>query len=164
MILNRLLSGLLTLTLGACYLDNAGSQRTAPSISNPTSQNQRIDKQPIPSGASLGDSKQESCLNVRRPLNPDSTPQPPETSLDRYFRLAYDAETEGNFDTAIANYRNAVKAATCACDRSHALAGEQAAREAKALFQKEGSASKPTQFFWNRLQELTNPLSCVIKQ
>lgn len=165
MILHRLLSGLLTLMLGGCYLNNAGEQGTSPSISNPTSQNQRFYKQPVSSGASLSESKQEdSCLNIRRPLNPDSTPQPSETTLDRYFRLAYDAETEGNFYVAIANYRRAVKIATCACDREHALAGERAAREANALFQTEGSASKPTQFFWNRLQELTRSLSCVIKR
>ena len=106
-------------------------------------------------------SQDDSCLNNQRLLNPDAEPQPSETELDRYFRLAFNAETEGNFDEAITDYQKAAEIATCECDKQHALAGKQAAEEAKNLFVKYGIASKPTQFFWNRLQELTESLPCV---
>jgi hypothetical protein len=105
-----------------------------------------------------------SCDNISRPLNPELNHQKLETELDRYFRIAYNAETEEDFDTAIINYNRAFESATCECDRSHAQAGKQAAIEAKDLFKKEGIASKPTQFFWNRLQELTQSLSCITIQ
>jgi hypothetical protein len=102
-----------------------------------------------------------SCNNNQRLLNPDSESKPSETDLDRYFRLAFNAETEGNFDVAIAHYQKAAETATCECDRKHALAGKQAAQEAKDLFNRYGIASKPTQFFWSRLQELTKAHPCV---
>lgn len=114
------------------------------------------------SGLSSSKLKQEDlCLKNRRPLNPQSIPLASENALDRYFRLAYDTETEGNFDASITYYHKAAELSTCACDRSHARAGEQAAKEAKNLLKTDGFAGKPTQFFWNRLQELTESLSCV---
>ncbi|MEG3439785.1 hypothetical protein V0288_21840 [Pannus brasiliensis CCIBt3594] len=97
----------------------------------------------------------------RRPLNPSEIPGTRETDLDRYWRLAYNAAVSGDFDTAIINYRRAGAGATGDCDRQHARAGEQAAKEAKTLLKTEGEGSKPTQFFWGRLQELTRSLSCV---
>jgi hypothetical protein len=108
--------------------------------------------------------QQTSCDNIHRSLNPELNAQKPETDLDRYFRIAYNAETEEDFDTAIINYHRAFESATCDCDKSHAQAGEQAANEAQELLKKEGIASKPTQFFWSRLQELTQSLSCVTTQ
>ena len=165
MIFYRLLLGLSILVLGACTPNNTGGQGTSPVVGDGTSQSQEIDKRPVPSEASARELNQKnSCLNRRRLLNPNSTPQSSETTSDRYFRLAYDAATTGSFDVAIANYRKAAETTTCACDRSHATAGGQVAKEAKALLQTAGAASKPTQFFWNRLQELTRSLSCVIKQ
>lgn len=101
------------------------------------------------------------CQNLKRPLNPNAQVQPSETDLDRYFRLAFNAETEANFDATIQNYQKAAELANCECDRQHALAGKQAAVEAKNLSLKEGNASKPTQYFWGRLQELTQSLPCV---
>mgnify|MGYP003487397493 CR=1 FL=1 len=112
----------------------------------------------------IASNQQASCDSIHRPLNPDANSQKLETDLDRYFRIAYNAETEGDFDTAMINYHGAFESATCECDRSHAQAGEKAAKEAKELFKKEGIASKPTQFFWGRLQELTQSLSCVTTQ
>ena len=112
----------------------------------------------------LASNEQNSCESTPRPLNPDANTQKLETDLDRYFRIAYNAETEGDFDTAIINYHRAFESATCNCDRSHAQAGKQAAKEAKELLKKEGISSKPTQFFWGRLQELTQSLSCVTTQ
>lgn len=103
----------------------------------------------------------QNCTNLKRPLNPASAATSSESKLSRSFRLAYAHETEGNFDKAILNYRKATELSNCDCDRLHAKAGEKAAREAKALFKKEGMAAKPTQFFWGRLQELTQPLPCV---
>lgn len=108
--------------------------------------------------------QKDSCLKIRRPLNPSTQPQPSETVLDRYFRIAYNAEVAGDFDTAIINYRRAANLATCDCDRLHAQAGEKAAQEAKALLKTEGEKSQPTQFFWGRLQELTKFLPCVVVQ
>jgi hypothetical protein len=105
-----------------------------------------------------------SCDNLRRPLNPEINTQKLETEIDRYFRIAYNAATENDFDTAIINYHRAFESATCECDQSHSQAGEQAAKEAKELLKKQGIASKPTQFFWSRLQELTQSLSCVTTQ
>lgn len=105
--------------------------------------------------------RQNSCQNLKRPLNPNTQVQPSETDLDRYFRVAFNAETAGNFDAAIQNYQKATELANCECDRQHAVAGKQAAEEAKNLSLKQGAASKPTQYFWGRLQELTQSLSCV---
>ncbi len=166
-IVHRLFSLPLILLLGACTVD-AGSRGTWLSNSNPA--NQQPSSSPnsqSPPSAILNSSQlkqKDPCLKVRRPLNPKSTPLPSETALDRYFRLAYDAASAGDFNTAIANYRQAAKAATCECDRSHAQAGEQAAKEAQELLRTSGAASKPTQFFWNQLQDLTSLLPCVIKQ
>lgn len=102
-----------------------------------------------------------NCRSFKRPLNPSSQPPPSASELDQYFYLAYAYETEGNFDEAILNYRKAAELSNCECDRLHALAGEQSAREAKEVFKKGGMAARPTQFFWGRLQELTRTLSCV---
>lgn len=120
------------------------------------------EQQPALSESRVSSSSQDdSCLNNSRLLNPDAEAQPSETELDRYFRLAFNAETEGIFDKAITYYQKAAEIATCECDKQHALAGKQAAEEAKNLFVKYGIASKPTQFFWSRLQELTESLPCV---
>ncbi len=159
----KLASVLLTLLLGACTFGASGGQgKTSVSKGNSTNQIPSSDRQSKTSDTILSKSTQKAPCPLR-PLNPNSTPKPSETDLDRYFRLAYDAETEGNFDVAIVNYRKAAELATCECERSHANAGEQAAKEAKELFKAEGSASKPTQFFWFRLQELTQLLPCVTK-
>jgi hypothetical protein len=112
--------------------------------------------QPINSSSSLT----QSC-NTKRLLNPDSESQPNETELDRYFRLAFNQEVAGNFTDAITYYQKAANLAECECDRQHALAGKQAAEEAKGLMENEGMGSLPTQFFWGRLQELTENLPCV---
>ena len=101
-----------------------------------------------------------SC-HISRPLNPDPEPQPNETVLDRYFRLAFTQEVSGNFTKAIDYYQQAANLSQCECDRRHALAGKQAAEESQNLLEKEGIESKPTQFFWVRLQELTENLPCV---
>ena len=163
MIVYRLFSIFLTLWLGSCAVGSGNVQgRTLLSVGNRDTQNPYTDRQTQASGANSRELKQKNpCLNIRRPLNPSATPQRSETVLDRHFRLAYNAEVAGDFDTAIINYRKAAKLATCDCDRLYAQAGEQAAKEAKALFKAEGEASKPTQFFWGRLQELTKSLPCV---
>ena len=162
MILSRLFSTLLILLLEACTIGTDERQGNSALKSNPANQIPNTARQAEKSGTRVNESTQKDpCLNIRRPLNPDLTRQPSETTLDRYFRLAYNAETEGNFDTSIINYRRAAELATCKCDRSHAIAGEQAAKEAKELLRTEGAASKPTQFFWGRLQELTQSLPCV---
>lgn len=102
-----------------------------------------------------------SCDNSTRLLNPNEDPKPQETELDRYFRLAFQAEAAGNFPEAIAYYQKAYDLAPCECDQQHALAGKQAAEEAQSLGDRYGAASKPTQYFWGRLQELTQTLPCV---
>lgn len=101
-----------------------------------------------------------SC-DISRPLNPDPEPQPNETVLDRYFRLAFTQEVSGNFTKAIDYYQQAANLSQCECDHRHALAGKQAAEESQNLLEKEGIESKPTQFFWVRLQELTENLPCI---
>ena len=162
MIVERLFSILLTLLLGSCIVIADSAQgKTSLSIKNPDGQSQHPYSQTQANGTNRTLKIKDPCINIRRLLNPSATPQPSETVLDRYFRLAYNAEVTGDFDTAIINYRRAAKLATCDCDRLHAQAGEQAAKEAKALLKTEGEASKPTQFFWGRLQELTKSLSCV---
>jgi hypothetical protein len=103
----------------------------------------------------------KTCDDSPRFLNPDEAQKPQETDLDRYFRLAYKEEAEGNFETAIAYYQKAANLATCDCDKQHALAGKQAAQEAHNLVDRYGVESKPTQYFWGRLQELTQSLPCV---
>jgi hypothetical protein len=101
--------------------------------------------------------------NFARPLNPEPNPEPNETELDRYFRLAFEEETSGNFQAAISYYEKAANLADCDCDRQHALFGKQAAEEAQQLLETEGIKSRPTQFFWGRLQELTENLPCIEK-
>ncbi|BAQ67152.1 hypothetical protein GM3709_3917 (plasmid) [Geminocystis sp. NIES-3709] len=102
-----------------------------------------------------------SCEGSTRFLNPSEEPKPQETELDRYFRLAFQAETAGNFLEAIAYYQKAYDLAPCDCDQQHALAGKQAAEKAKSLGDRYGAESKSTQYFWGRLQELTQTLPCV---
>ena len=154
---------LLLLVLEACTF--AGEREKSVLKSNSDNQSANPNGQIETSSTRVSESTQQKpCLKLRRPLNPDSTPQPSETDLDRYFRLAYNAETEGDFDTAITNYQKAAELASCECDRSHAQAGKQAAQEAQELLVTEGNASKPTQYFWGRLQELTRSLSCVTEQ
>jgi hypothetical protein len=165
LIVERLFPILLTLLLGSWFVTADSAQgKTSLSINNPDGQSQHPYSQPQASGTNRISKPKDPCLNIRRPLNPPATPQRSETVLDRYFRLAYNAEVAGDFNTAIINYRKAAKQATCDCDRSYAQAGEQAAKEAKALLKTEGEASKPTQFFWGRLQELAKSLSCVTTQ
>lgn len=101
------------------------------------------------------------CDDYSRLLNPNQEPKPKETELDIYFRLAFTEETEGNFPKEIAYYRKASDLATCDCDQQHTLAGKQAAEEAQDLVNRYGTESKPNQFFWGRLQELTQTLPCV---
>ena len=163
MIVHRLFSLFLICSLGSSPILAEGVHgKTSLSINNPDRQSQQPNGQTQSSGANVRTSEpKDSCVQVPRPLNPSAIAQRSETTLDRYFRLAYNAAVAGDFDTAIINYRRAAKLATCDCDRIYAQAGEQAAQEAKALLKAEGEASKPTQFFWGRLQELTKSLSCV---
>jgi len=162
LIVERSFSILLTLLLGSWFVNADSAQgKTSLSINNPNSQSQHLYSQTQANGTNRTSKSKDPCLNIRRPLNPSATPQRSEAVLDRYFRFAYNAEVAGDFNTAIINYRRAAKQATCDCDRLHAQAGEQAAKEAKVLLKTEGEASKPTQFFWGRLQELTKSLSCV---
>lgn len=102
-----------------------------------------------------------NCNNLTRLLNPASAPPSLKSDLDRFFYLAYDHETKGDFDEAILNYRKASKLSNCECDRLHAEAGVKAAIEAKKLFEEKGTSAKPTQFFWGRLQSLTQGLPCL---
>jgi hypothetical protein len=104
-----------------------------------------------------------SCETIRF-LNPDPQPQPQEPELDQYFRLAFEREVAGNFREAISYYQKAADNSTCECERKHALAGKQAAQEAQDLVNRHGMTSKPTQYFWGRLQELTQSLPCVQTQ
>ena len=101
------------------------------------------------------------CTEIKRPLNPDSEPNASESELDKHFRLAFDYETAGNFERAIFHYHKAAQLSQCDCDRLHAEAGVTAAKEAKDLWEKEGMAARPTQYFWGRLQQLTQTLPCV---
>jgi hypothetical protein len=165
LIVERLFSILLTLLLGSWFVIADSAQgKTSLSINNPASQSQYPYSQTQASGTNRTSKPKDPCLNIRRLLNPSATPQRSETILDRYFRLAYNAEVAGDFDTAIINYSKAAKQGTCNCDRLYAQAGERAAKEAKVLLKTEGEASKPTQFFWGRLQELTKSLPCVATQ
>lgn len=101
------------------------------------------------------------CNILKRSLNPPEQPALSESELDKYFRLAFSSETAGNFDKAISYYREAAKLSNCDCDILHAEAGEQAAKEAKELFKQGAMDAQPTQFFWGRLQQLTENLPCV---
>lgn len=103
----------------------------------------------------------KNCLNFKRALNPSPEAIASENELDRHFRLAFDYETEANFEQAIWHYRQAAELANCECDRLHAEAGVQAATEASEIFAKKGMAAEPTQFFWGRLQDLTQTLPCI---
>ena len=103
----------------------------------------------------------KNCLTFKRALNPPVEAIASESELDRHFRLAFNYETEANFDQAILHYRQARELADCECDRLHAEAGIQAATEASAILAKEGMTAKPTQFFWGRLQDLTQTLPCI---
>ncbi len=93
-----------------------------------------------------------------RPLNPDWNASPFESPLDRYFRIAVNAASSGDFDTAIINYQHAAATTNSDCDRKHAEAGIEAARRAKAVQRKWGARGLPTQGFWLELQRLTAPL------
>lgn len=101
------------------------------------------------------------CSEIKRSLNPSSEQNSSENELDKHFRLAFDYETAGDFEQSIFHYRKAAQLSDCDCDRLHAEAGEEAAREARELLTKGGLAARPTQFFWGRLQELTQSLPCV---
>ena len=101
------------------------------------------------------------CDTLKRPLNPSEQPALSESELDKYFRLAFAYETAANFDQAIFYYGEAAKLSDCECDTLHAEAGQQAAKEAQELLQQAGMSAKPTQFFWGRLQQLTEDFPCV---
>jgi hypothetical protein len=47
------------------------------------------------------------------------------------------------------------------CDRKHAEAGVDAAKQAKTVQQRFGARAKPTQGFWALLQKLTSSDRCV---
>jgi hypothetical protein len=161
-LLSRLFYVLLTLFLAACTVNTSQGQRETAAVNNPTNQIQNSNTPPETKGTRADEPKQKNpCLNIRRPLNPSPNPKSSETALDRYFRLAYDAASAGEFNTAVNNYRKAAEASKCKCDRAHAQAGERAAKEAQELVRTSGAASKPTQFFWHRLQELTESLPCI---
>jgi hypothetical protein len=96
-----------------------------------------------------------------RPLNPSPDANPSETTIDRYFRVAFTAATGGDFDTAIINYHRAMVGANNECDRKHAEAGVDAAKQAKTVQQRFGARAKPTQGFWALLQKLTSSDRCV---
>jgi hypothetical protein len=103
----------------------------------------------------------QTCTGLIRYLNPAADQPSGETELDHHFRLAYLSAIEADFEQSILNYQQAAQLTDCDCDRLHAEAGKIAARESENLLEQEGMASKPTQFFWIRLQELTNTLPCV---
>ncbi|MGH2412403.1 MAG: hypothetical protein ACRDEA_01640, partial [Microcystaceae cyanobacterium] len=88
---------LLLLLLEACTVGSSGTQGdTSASQRNRAERRQNFDKHSQTNDTRARESpKKEPCSNIRRPLNPDSNPQPSETALERYFRLAYNAETEG---------------------------------------------------------------------
>lgn len=109
----------------------------------------------------LSQEENPDCNTLKRALNPPEQPALSESELDKYFRLAFSSETAGNFDKAIFYYREAAKLTNCDCDTLHAEAGEQAAKEAKELYEQAGMDAKPTQLFWGRLQQLTENLPCV---
>ena len=138
--------GLIT-TLGFCFLMGCGLP----------------DKEQLPASSpsqTIPNISSNSCDDFSRFLNPDEEPKPQETALDRYFHLAFSSEVEGKFTEAIAFYQKAFDIATCRCDQQHALAGKKAAQEAQDLVNRYGLESKPTQYFWGRLQELTQSLPC----
>jgi hypothetical protein len=99
--------------------------------------------------------------SAQRPLNPGLSTPAENSKAGRYFRIAFDAANSGDFDTAIINYNRAFLAVSETCDKAHASAGRQAAMEAKDLYKKTAWASRPTQFFWLRIQDLTKSLPCV---
>lgn len=108
------------------------------------------------------------CLPIARPLNPLmiggesvglSTPDPTGDALKKAFIHA----TSGEWEVAISSYQEVLNLADCACDRLHALAGRRAARESLFYQQIYGHSSRPTQFFWSRLQYLTRELPCIQK-
>jgi hypothetical protein len=98
---------------------------------------------------------------AQRPLNPRQRTSLDNNQTDRFFKIAFDAANLGDFNTAIINYGRASLAASSDCDKAHASAGKGAAVEANDLYKKSGWASRPTQFFWLRIQELTKSLPCV---
>lgn len=110
------------------------------------------------SGQAPGDA---SCEQLVRPLNPADGGKATETALDRRFREAYNRETAGDFEQAERLYREAATLAACPCDKAHAEAGARAAAEAAALSREPDPGLPPTQFFWSRLQQLTETLPCV---
>jgi hypothetical protein len=101
--------------------------------------------------------------SLPRPINPSSRPSFPESDLDRFFRIAFDAATAADFDTAIINYRRAANIAQDECDRQHAEAGAQAAMETKRK-REAGVTSLLTQMFARRLEELALPLPCTTQR
>lgn len=98
---------------------------------------------------------------VLRPLNPGPGSKGDHSASDRAFRIAFEAANAGDFDTAAINYGRASLAVRDPCDKAHALSGQTAALEAKALLRSAGGNGNPSQFFWLRIQDLTKGLPCV---
>ena len=110
---------------------------------------------------SLGlDAHSFRAQDIGRPLNPAPGSRS-EDAADRAFRIAFEAANVGDFDTAIINYRRALMATHDVCDKTHAEAGQTAAKEAKALVRSSCTKLKANQFFWIRIQEITKGLPCV---
>lgn len=101
------------------------------------------------------------ATEARRPLNPGPGIKGENSSSDRAFRIAFEAANAGDFDTAVINYGRASLAVRDPCGKAHALSGQVAAMEAKALPRSADGHSNRIQFFWIRIQELTKGLPCV---
>jgi hypothetical protein len=144
------------LTTSSCNLVSSTGQRATSGSEDIKSAN--LGKQELNIKAS------QHCTNSKRLLNPIAESISPESNQVRYFRLAYSYAIEGDFNEAVLKYHQAAELSNCDCDRLHAEAGEKAAKEAKEIFSKEGITARPTQFFWGRLQELTQTLPCVEKR
>jgi hypothetical protein len=98
---------------------------------------------------------------LSRLINPDPRPESAESSLDRYFPIAFVSAVSGDFDTSMPNYQRAMNAATDKCDCQHAMAGFLAAKGAKQILKVNSWGSKPTQHFYSRLRTFTEDLKCV---
>jgi hypothetical protein len=99
--------------------------------------------------------------SAQRPLNPGPGLSQTNSPADQLFRIAFNAASSGDFNTAIINYQRAGVAVPSDCEKAHASAGQQAAMEAKGILKTTGWSGRPTQIFWLRLQELTKSLPCV---
>lgn len=107
------------------------------------------------------------CTPPIRPLNPapptraQSLPTGPGRAADLAFANAFEQATAADWQAALLSYRQALESSSCSCERSHARAGQRAAREAWFVQRTAGQTAHPTQMFWSRLQYLTRGLACV---